>query len=56
MAFYPELHVYSVTYVMWVMWAIHADNYTHVWRDINERHLQYINTTTNSTAKYRKTY
>ena len=25
------------------MWAIRADSYTHVWMDINKRHLQYIN-------------
>ena len=48
--------VFNVTCVMCVMWAIRADTYTHVWMDINKRYLQYINTTTNSTAKSRKTY
>ena len=41
---------------MRVMWVIPADTYTHVWMDINKRHLQYINTTTNSTAKSRKKF
>ena len=48
--------VFSVTFVMRVMWAILADTYTHVWMDINKRHLQYTNTTTNSTAKSRKIF
>ena len=48
--------VFNVTCVMRVTWAIRADTYTHVWMDINKRHLQYINATTNSKAKSRKTY
>ena len=51
------LHTLDSLYAFYhrVMWAIRADTYTHVWMEIKKRHLQYINTTTNSTAKSRKT-
>ena len=40
---------------MRVMWVIRAGTEKHVWIYINRRHLLYINTTTTSTAKSRKT-
>ena len=42
--------VFIMTCVLRALWAMHADTHTHVWIQINNSHLAYINTTTTNTA------